>query len=170
MPDEETAAQLYEITQSLGAAHGMPAYEISNHAAAGAECQHNLVYWRYGEYVGTGPGAHGRLALPDGRHATATEKHPERWLSAVERQGHGLVVDDVLTLEEQGDEYLLMGLRLAEGIDLTRYEAISGRTLDPGRLTDLVGHGLAEVTPDRRVRATPAGFAVLDALVADLAA
>jgi oxygen-independent coproporphyrinogen-3 oxidase len=170
VPDEDTAANLYEITQSIGADRGMPAYEISNHAAPGAECQHNLVYWRYGEYVGVGPGAHGRLALTDGRHATATEKHPERWLAAVESQGHGMIVDDVLTLEEQGDEYLLMGLRLAEGIDLTRYEAISGRTLDPTRLTDLIGHGLAEVTPDRRVRATPSGFAVLDALVADLAA
>lgn len=81
-----------------------------------------------------------------------------------------MIVDDVLTLEEQGDEYLLMGLRLKEGIDLARYETISGRTLDPTRLADLIGHGLAEVTPDRRVRATPAGFAVLDALVADLAA
>jgi oxygen-independent coproporphyrinogen-3 oxidase len=170
VPDEDTAARLYEITQSVGRDFGMPAYEISNHAAPGAECQHNLVYWRYGEYLGVGPGAHGRLALADGRHATATEKHPERWLSAVERAGHGMTVDDVLTLEEQGDEYLLMGLRLAEGIDLTRYEAISGRTLDPTRLRDLVGHGLAEVTHDRRVRATPAGFAVLDAVVADLAA
>ncbi len=170
VPDEDTAAELYEITQGVGAAHGMPAYEISNHAAPGAECQHNLVYWRYGEYVGVGPGAHGRLALPDGRHATATEKHPERWLASVEADGHGMIVDDVLTLEEQGDEYLLMGLRLKEGIDLARYETISGRTLDPTRLADLIGHGLAEVTPDRRVRATPAGFAVLDALVADLAA
>ncbi len=170
VPDEDTAATLYEITQSLGAARGMPAYEISNHARPGAECQHNLVYWRYGEYVGVGPGAHGRLAEADGRHATATEKQPERWLAKVEAQGDGLVVDDRLTLEEQGDEYLLMGLRLAEGIDLMRYQAISGRTLDPSRLIDLVGHGLAEVTPDRRVRATPSGFAVLDALVADLAA
>lgn len=170
VPDEDTAAELYEITQGVGASHGMPAYEISNHAAPGAECQHNLVYWRYGEYVGVGPGAHGRLALPDGRHAMATEKHPERWLASVEADGHGMIVDDVLTLEEQGDEYLLMGLRLKEGIDLARYETISGRTLDPTRLADLIGHGLAEVTPDRRVRATPAGFAVLDALVADLAA
>ena len=170
VPDEDTAAALYEVTQDVGAARGLPAYEISNHAAPGAECRHNLVYWRYGEYVGVGPGAHGRLVEADGRHATATEKTPERWLTQVEARGHGLVVDDLLTLEEQGDEYLLMGLRLAEGIDLTRYETISGRTLDPTRLTDLVGHGLAEVTPDRRVRATPAGFAVLDALVADLAA
>jgi len=170
VPDEETAARLYEVTQEVGSRKGMPAYEISNHAAPGSECQHNLVYWRYGEYVGVGPGAHGRLVLADGRHATATEKNPERWLANVENHGHGMTVDDLLTLEEQGDEYLLMGLRLAEGIDLTRYEAISGRTLDPGRLADLVGHGLAEVTADRRVRATPSGFAVLDALVADLAA
>lgn len=170
VPDEETAATLYEMTQSIGAARGMPAYEISNHAAPGAECKHNLVYWRYGEYVGVGPGAHGRLVERDGRHATATEKNPERWLAAVEANGHGLVVDDLLTLEEQGDEYLLMGLRLAEGIDLPRYEAISGRTLDPTRLDDLVAHGLAEVIGNSRVRATPAGFAVLDAVVADLAA
>ena len=170
VPDEETAATLYEITQEVGAARGMPAYEISNHAVPGGECRHNLVYWRYGEYVGVGPGAHGRLAETDGRHATATEKIPERWLAQVESRGNGLIVDDLLTWEEQGDEYLLMGLRLAEGIDLARYEAISGRTLDPARLSDLVGHGLAEVTADRRVRATPAGFAVLDAVVADLAA
>lgn len=170
VPDEETAATLYEMTQSIGAARGMPAYEISNHAAPGAECKHNLVYWRYGEYVGVGPGAHGRLVEGDGRHATATEKNPERWLAAVEANGHGLIVDDLLTLEEQGDEYLLMGLRLAEGIDLPRYEAISGRTLDPTRLDDLVAHGLAEVIGNSRVRATPAGFAVLDAVVADLAA
>jgi oxygen-independent coproporphyrinogen-3 oxidase len=170
VPDEDTAATLYELTQSIGAARGMPAYEISNHAAPGAECQHNLVYWRYGEYVGVGPGAHGRLVEADGRHATATEKNPERWLAAVEANGHGLIVDDLLTREEQGDEYLLMGLRLAEGIDLPRYEAISGRTLDPTRLDDLVSHGLAEVIGNSRVRATPAGFAVLDAVVADLAA
>jgi oxygen-independent coproporphyrinogen-3 oxidase len=170
VPDEETAATLYEMTQSIGAARGMPAYEISNHAASGAECKHNLVYWRYGEYVGVGPGAHGRLVEGDGRHATATEKNPERWLAAVEANGNGLIVDDLLTLEEQGDEYLLMGLRLAEGIDLPRYEAISGRTLDPTRLDDLVAHGLAEVIGNSRVRATPAGFAVLDAVVADLAA
>ncbi|MDR3374722.1 MAG: radical SAM family heme chaperone HemW [Ancalomicrobiaceae bacterium] len=170
VPDENTAADLYEVTQEVCAAHGLPAYEISNHAVPGAECRHNLVYWRYGEYVGVGPGAHGRLAQTDGRHATATEKHPERWLHQVETRGHGLIVDDLLTAEEQADEYLLMGLRLAEGIELGRYETISGRTLDPTRLTDLMSHGLAEITSDRRVRATPAGFAVLDALVADLAA
>ncbi|MBT9290837.1 radical SAM family heme chaperone HemW [Prosthecodimorpha staleyi] len=169
-PDEDTAADLYEATRGLLEAAGMPAYEVSNHAVPGAECRHNLVYWRYGEYVGIGPGAHGRLVLGDGRHATADEKVPERWLQRVETQGHGRIVDDLLTLDEQGDEYLLMGLRLAEGLDLARFETISGRALDPSRLADLTGHGLVETTPDGRLRATPAGFAILDAIVADLAA
>jgi putative oxygen-independent coproporphyrinogen III oxidase len=169
-PDEDTAADLYEATRGLLEAAGMPAYEVSNHAVPGAECRHNLVYWRYGEYVGIGPGAHGRLVLGDGRHATADEKVPERWLQRVETQGHGRTVDDLLTLDEQGDEYLLMGLRLAEGLDLARFETISGRALDPSRLADLTGHGLVETTPDGRLRATPAGFAILDAIVADLAA
>jgi oxygen-independent coproporphyrinogen-3 oxidase len=147
----------------------MPAYEISNHAVPGAECRHNLVYWRYGEYAGVGPGAHGRLKQSDGRHATSAEKMPEAWLEKVESWGDGLVVDDLLTQEEEGDELLLMGLRLAEGIDLERYQRLSGRDLDPRRLADLLTHGMVEQTGDR-VRATRAGFFVLDAVVADLAA
>jgi oxygen-independent coproporphyrinogen-3 oxidase len=148
----------------------MPAYEISNHARPGAECRHNLVYWRYGEYAGIGPGAHGRLVLHDGRHATATEKNPEAWLARVESRGDGLVVDDLLTAEEEGDEMLLMGLRLVEGIDVARYRAVSGRHLDDAQLADLVRHGMVERMVDGRLRATRAGFFVLDAVVADLAA
>lgn len=170
VPDGDTAADLYEATHEVLDRAGMPAYEISNHAVPGAECRHNLVYWRYGEYVGVGPGAHGRLQLGDGRHATATEKVPERWLQRVEAGGHGMVTDDVLTLDEQADEYLIMGLRLREGIDLGRFESLSGRRLDPARLADLAGHGLVEPAEGNRLRATPAGFAVLDAVVADLAA
>ena len=170
VPGEDLAADLYEATQEVLGAAGMPAYEISNHAAPGAECRHNLVYWRYGEYVGVGPGAHGRLLLADGRHATAIEKIPERWLSAVSARGHGMVADEVLTPDEQADEYLLMGLRLKDGIELARYEALSGRTLDPARLSALVEHAMVELTADGRVRATPGGFSVLDAVVADLAA
>ena len=169
-PDEDTAAALYAATLDTAAAAGLPAYEISNHARPGAECRHNLVYWRYGEYAGSGPGAHGRLVLHDGRHATATEKSPEAWLARVEERGDGLVVDDLLTPEEEGDEMLLMGLRLAEGIDLARYRTIAGRTLDPEQLADLVHHGMVERTVDGRLRATRAGFFVLDAVVADLAA
>jgi oxygen-independent coproporphyrinogen-3 oxidase len=169
-PDEDTAVALYAATLDTTAAAGLPAYEISNHARPGAECRHNLVYWRYGEYAGIGPGAHGRLVLHDGRHATATEKMPEAWLARVEDRGDGLVVDDLLNPEEEGDEMLLMGLRLAEGIDLGRYRAIAGRTLDPEQLADLVSHGMVERTVDGRLRATRAGFFVLDAVVADLAA
>ena len=170
VPDQDLAAELYTVTADVTAARGLPAYEISNHAAAGAECRHNLVYWRYGEYAGVGPGAHGRLSLADGRHATAAERNPERWLEMVERNGHGLVTDDVLTKEEEGDELLLMGLRLAEGIDLDRYQVVAGRSLDPARLADLIDHGLVDTMPGRRLRATRQGFIVLDAVVADLAA
>ena len=170
VPDQDRAADLYAVTGDVTSARGLPAYEISNHAAPGAECRHNLVYWRYGEYAGVGPGAHGRLSLPDGRHATAAERNPERWLEMVERRGHGLVTDEVLTKEEEGDELLLMGLRLAEGIDLDRYVAVAGRSLDPARLADLIDHGLVDAMPGRRLRATREGFFVLDAVVADLAA
>ncbi|TBW35783.1 coproporphyrinogen III oxidase [Siculibacillus lacustris] len=174
VPDMDAAADLWDATHDVLDAAGLRAYEISNHAAPGAECRHNLVYWRYGEYVGVGAGAHGRLALAEGRRATADEKNPEAWLRAVESRGHARVADDLLTFEEQGDEYLLMGLRLDEGIDLDRWEVISGRVLDPARLADLVHHGMVEVVIDengrRRVRATPGGFVVLDAVVADLAA
>ena len=169
VPYEDRAADLYALTQDICDSAGLPAYEISNHARPGAECRHNLVYWRYHEYAGIGPGAHGRLRLADGRHATATERGPEAWLDKVESWGDGLVTDDVLNGEEEGDELLLMGLRLAEGIDLDRYRALSGRTLDPERLADLLAHGMVERT-GQRVRATRAGFFVLDAVVADLAA
>ena len=144
VPDDDAAADLYGVTQEVCDAAGLPAYEISNHAAPGAECRHNLVYWRYGEYAGVGPGAHGRLKLADGRHALAAERAPEVWLEKVEAWGDGLVVDDLLTAEEEGDEMLLMGLRLAEGIDLDRYCRLAGRALDPARLDDLLANGMVE--------------------------
>jgi coproporphyrinogen III oxidase-like Fe-S oxidoreductase len=170
VPDEDTARALYDTTQDVCAASGLPAYEISNHARPGGECRHNLVYWRAHEYAGIGPGAHGRLDIDGDRHATATEKRPETWLNRVESDGHGLVTDDILTSEERGDEFLLMGLRLAEGIDVAHYSAIAGRTLDPVRIAMLREHGLIETTPEGRLRVTLPGFPVLDAVVADLAA
>ncbi len=170
VPDDNAAADLYAVTQEVCDAAGLPAYEISNHAVPGAECRHNLAYWRYDEYAGIGAGAHGRLRLADGRHATATERAPEAWLEKVESWGDGLVVDDVLTPEEEGDEMLLMGLRLAEGIDLDRYRRLTGRDLDPARLADLLDHGMVERMGGGKLRATRAGFFVLDAVVADLAA
>ncbi|HJZ20592.1 MAG TPA: radical SAM family heme chaperone HemW [Bradyrhizobium sp.] len=169
-PDEATARALYDVTQEVCDAHGLRAYEISNHARAGAECRHNLVYWRGEEYAGIGPGAHGRLDIDGTRHAIATEKRPETWLMRVEATGHGLITDDELNSEERADEFLLMGLRLAEGIDPARYAALSGRPLDPKRIALLREEGAIAVDPDGRLRVTQAGFPVLDAVVADLAA
>jgi putative oxygen-independent coproporphyrinogen III oxidase len=170
IPDDDLGRALYDTTLEICAAHGLPAYEISNHARPGGECRHNLVYWRAQEYAGIGPGAHGRLDIAGDRHATATEKRPESWLMRVEAAGHGLTTDDTLTREEMADEFLLMGLRLAEGIDIARFQALAGRSLDPARIAMLHEHGLVETTPDGRLRVTLPGFPVLDAVVADLAA
>ncbi len=170
IPDAEAGRVLYDITQEVCDAAGLPAYEISNHARPGAESRHNLVYWRYGEYVGVGPGAHGRVMMAKGRTATSTERGPEAWLARVERHGHGLVETFALTAEEAGDEFLLMGLRLREGIEPARYRVISGRTLDHMRIRDLMGDGLIATSVGTRIAVTPAGFPVLDAVVADLAA
>jgi putative oxygen-independent coproporphyrinogen III oxidase len=170
VPDADTARALYDITQEICGAHGLPAYEVSNHARPGAESRHNLVYWRYGEYAGLGPGAHGRLVTPAGRLATATEKHPESWLGLVETGGSGVVESELLSAEQQGDEFLLMGLRLREGIDPARYQALSGKPLDAARVGALLGDGLIARRVGARLAVTPAGFPVLDAVVADLAA
>jgi len=169
-PDEATARALYDVTQEVCAERGLPSYEISNHARAGAECKHNLVYWRGQEYAGIGPGAHGRLDIDGVRHATATEKRPETWLMRVEASGHGVTTDDLLNSEERADEFLLMGLRLAEGIDPQRYRELAGRPLDPGRIAVLRDQGAIVVDAGGRLRVTQAGFPVLDAVVADLAA
>jgi oxygen-independent coproporphyrinogen-3 oxidase len=170
VPDADHARELYDLTREVCAAAGLPAYEISNHAKPGAECRHNLVYWRYHEYAGIGPGAHGRLDIDGRRHATATEKRPEAWLMRVEATGTGLVTDEALSRVEAADEFLLMGLRLAEGIDLERFAALAGAPLAPKQISELTTHGLVETTPDGRLRVTAAGFPLLDAIVADLAA
>jgi oxygen-independent coproporphyrinogen-3 oxidase len=143
---------------------------VSNHARPGGESRHNLVYWRYGEYAGIGAGAHGRLVSPEGRLAQACERRPEAWLARVESEGHGLVENAALSPEEQGDEFLLMGLRLGEGVDPRRYEALSGRALDLDRLTTLIEGGFLERDPSGRLRITPVGAPLLDTVVADLAA
>ena len=170
LPDDTISRALYDATQSICASAGLPAYEISNHARPGAECRHNLIYWRGYEYAGIGPGAHGRLDIAGERHATATEKEPQNWLMRVESFGHGLVSDEALTREQIADEFLLMGLRLAEGIDLARYARLAGRPLDARRLALLREQGVIETTTSGQLRVTLAGFPVLDAVVADLAA
>lgn len=170
IPDAAAARDLYDVTQDVCEQAGLPAYEVSNQARPGAECRHNLIYWRYGEYAGIGPGAHGRLDVGGQRYATAAERRPDAWLALVEAKGDGLVENEALLRSAQADEFLLMGLRLAEGIDPQRYAEIAGRPLDLSRIADLIGYGLVETTAARRLRVTPAGFPVLDAVVADLAA
>jgi len=149
VPDDDTARALYDTTQAVCTRASLPAYEISNHAR---------------------PGAHGRLEVAGGRHATATEKRPESWLMRVESLGHGVVSEEALTREQVADEFLLMGLRLAEGIDPARYARLAGRPLDPRRISLLREQGALETTANGMLRVTLAGFPVLDAVVADLAA
>ncbi len=170
LPDENLSLAMFQATRELTDARGLPAYEVSNHARPGGESRHNLIYWRYGEYAGVGPGAHGRLATPKGRLAQETERHPEMWLTQVETEGHGLVENSPLSREEQGDEFLLMGLRLREGVDPKRYERLSGREIDRDRVKSLVEDGFIELDPRGRLRVTPMGAPLLDTVVADVAA
>jgi putative oxygen-independent coproporphyrinogen III oxidase len=170
VPDPDLADTLYEITQEQAEAAGIPAYEISNHARPGAESRHNLNYWRYGEYAGVGPGAHGRLVVDGVRRSLATERQPEAWLDAVERGGHGLIESATLMPAEEADELLLMGLRLAEGIDMRRLAAIGRVRPAASAIERLEGLGLIRrPSPDRLV-ATRAGRFVLNELVLQLAA
>ncbi len=170
LPSLDRARELWDVTQEVTARAGLQAYEVSNHARPGAESRHNLIYWRYGEYIGIGPGAHGRVLTRNGRRAQATERHPELWLTLVETAGHGLVEDAPLSADEQADEFLLMGLRLAEGIEPHAFHMLSGRSLDPRRVASLIADGMVEYTPQGRLKVSAEGFPVLDAVVADLAA
>lgn len=166
VPDGELAAALYELTGELTTKHGLPAYEVSNYAAPGEESRHNLLYWRYGEYAGIGPGAHGRLIISQDRVATMTEKAPERWLEAVETSGHGIVSTETLDRQEQADEALLMGLRLVEGLDLPRFERIGGVRPSARVIAELEEQGLLEWRKDPdRIAATTFGRMVLNELV-----
>ena len=170
VPDPDAALALYEITQEMTERAGLPAYEISNHAAPGEESRHNLLYWRYGEYVGVGAGAHGRLILDGRRHAIVTEKQPERWLERVEKTGHGAIEITPLSAAEQADEALLMGLRLAEGLDLDRLAAVGGLAPAANTIDDLIGLELLEWCGPRRLRAAKDGRFVLNEVVLQLAA
>jgi oxygen-independent coproporphyrinogen-3 oxidase len=165
----DAAHAFYELTQEMTERVGLPQYEISNHAAAGEECRHNLLYWRYGTYLGIGAGAHGRVLLEGRRHATATERQPERWLGRVEREGSGVTEITPLTAAEQADEMLLMGLRLAEGLDLARLLALTGRRPRDDALRRLTEAGLIEVARPDRVRASARGRVLLNELIRQLA-
>jgi oxygen-independent coproporphyrinogen-3 oxidase len=165
--DPDHAAALFELTHDLTAAAGLPAYEISNHARPGEESRHNLAYWRYHSYAGVGPGAHGR------RTGLATQRHkkPENWMKAVARNGHGIVEESEIAPADRGVEALLMGLRLAEGVDLDRIAALAGKRrealVDEASIARLVGQGLM-TNEGARLAATERGMLLLDTLLAEV--
>lgn len=168
LPDDDLSADMYALTQEVCDAAGMPAYEVSNHARPGSESRHNLIYWRGGDYVGIGPGAHGRMTLDGTRWATEAPKAPGAWLALVEAGKAGELPRTALSAMDRAEEYLLMSLRLAEGMEISRYEAMANRPLDRTRLADLDALGLARVVEDR-VQVTAAGRMVLNAIIRDLA-
>jgi putative oxygen-independent coproporphyrinogen III oxidase len=173
LPDEAAAASMFEATQSRLAAAGLPAYEISNHARPGAACRHNLIYWRYQDYVGIGPGAHGRFAEGAAKRATRRASGPEAWLDAVERTGHGTVESSVVAGQDLVEEALMMGLRLADGIDRAIFASVAGAdpvaALGEAKLAPLVAAGFLEIEPDR-LGATAAGRQRLNAILERLIA
>ncbi|GAA5096767.1 radical SAM family heme chaperone HemW [Bartonella acomydis] len=187
LPASELAADLYYLTQEITTLHGLPAYEISNHAMPGAESAHNLLYWRYHEYAGFGPGAHGRfieyaqnhsslsLKIADSqiesrkRYVTINEKHPEHWLELVEKTGHGCIETEQLTLKQQANEMLLMGLRLSEGLDLSRYDTLNPKSLPMEKLIDLQQQGLVKMLGNQHLKATKKGRILLDYIISQLA-
>jgi oxygen-independent coproporphyrinogen-3 oxidase len=159
--DPDHAATLFELTRAMTDAAGLPAYEVSNHARPGEESRHNLTYWRYGDYLGVGPGAHGRR----GGHATVRARKPENWLAAIDRQGHGLSEDEALDPLVQAREALVMGLRLDEGVSW----AAVAPAVDTAAIDRLAKHGLITRSDDR-LRLRPAGMLLLDAILAEIAA
>jgi putative oxygen-independent coproporphyrinogen III oxidase len=170
--DEDTSVALFEATQEQLAAAGLPAYEISNHARPGAECRHNLAYWRYEDYLGIGPGAHGRVSRGDGKLATQQRRSPEAWLAAVERDGTAIDEMTPIAPETAVEEMLMMGLRLVEGIPRARLEALAGRDVE-----SLFGAALPPLTEggflmldDDRLAATAAGRQRLNAVLVALLA
>ena len=170
VPAEEKAAALFETTQDRLAARGLPAYEISNHARPGAECRHNLAYWRYQDYVGIGPGAHGRLTMGEVKYATRQARLPERWLAAVEKGGTGIEEMVPIDRDSAVEEMLMMGLRLTEGVSRARLEDTAGRSLEilfGDKLAPLVEGGFLALDSDR-LAATAAGRQRLNAVLSAL--
>ncbi len=171
LPGDDTAAALYEATGEECARAGLLAYEISNYARPGEESRHNLAYWRYLDYAGIGPGAHGRVTVDGALHATRRHRAPEPWAGRVEQTGHGMTANEPISAADRAREALLMGLRLTEGIDLARFVARTGRTLaqsvDAGIMARCIGEGYLTLTPER-LMATQEGRIRLDSLLAAL--
>ncbi|MEG9883175.1 MAG: radical SAM family heme chaperone HemW [Hyphomicrobiales bacterium] len=169
LPNDDQARELFELTGSLCVAAGLPAYEISNHARPGNESRHNLVYWRYGGYLGIGPGAHSRLNEASRRIALAMKRAPQVWFDAVATHGHGIVAESVLTAKEQAEECLLMGMRLAEGVSLRRLAVMTGLTPAPDTIQALSAEGFLVFNGhDGTLKATDEGRLVLNAVILEL--
>ncbi|MEO6300552.1 MAG: radical SAM family heme chaperone HemW [Paracoccaceae bacterium] len=167
MPDEDRSADMYLLTQDICARAGLPAYEVSNHAKVGQESRHNLIYWRGGDYIGIGPGAHGRLTSGSVRRATEAPKMPEAWLRLIEAGKAGELPSEALSARDRAAEYLMMGLRLDEGVHIPRYASIAGAGLQSGEVLHLSGLGLIE-TDGETLRATSAGRLLLNQIIAAL--
>lgn len=166
LPDYDLGADLFDVTQEICGAAGMPAYEVSNHARDGARSRHNLIYWRYGDYLGLGPGAHGRLTLGGQRYAVRHRSNPEDWLSRA-HEGQTEHPRELLAPEDQAAEFLLMGLRLREGVDLRRFESLAGRALNSSRIEHLAEIGVVTYD-DGKLIVTNQGFKVLNSVLNDL--
>ncbi len=173
LPDEDNARALYDETQTVLANAGLPAYEISNHARRGGESRHNLAYWRYRDYAGIGPGAHGRVTVDGALFATERLRAPDAWLAAVEADGHGTRVQEPVAPARRADEMLMMGLRLNEGVNRAAFERRAGQPLDDAldreAAARLATAGLIE-SDSAGLRLTAAGRPVLDAILAALIA
>ncbi len=169
LPDDTLATDMYFRTQEVCDRRGLPAYETSNHAQAGAESQHNLIYWRYGDYVGIGPGAHGRITLNEQKLATEAYSDPTQWLEQVHKTGWGRKSVEAVITEDQANEYLMMSLRLAEGSDLTRYASLKGRDLDAANLEEMLSGGFVS-REGNKIKTTPKGQPLLNAVLRQLLA
>ena len=165
LPGDDLSADMYEVTQDVCENHGLPMYEVSNHAKPGSESRHNLIYWQYGDYVGIGPGAHGRLTVNNQRFATECELTPGAWLTKV-REGSAENKRTSLTRQEQAEEFLMMGLRLRQGLDVGRYEALAGKPLDVSARQNLSEIGMIYDT-ESKIVVTKQGFMVLNAVISE---
>lgn len=167
LPEEDLGAEMYELTQEMTSAAGLPAYEVSNHARKGSESRHNMTYWRGGDYVGIGPGAHGRITGPEGRASTVAHKNPAKWLQSVRKSGHGESEREILGPEEVAIEYLLMAMRTNEGVNLERYHTMHGAMLSCEKIQHLTDLGLVE-TSDDHLKTTAKGRPLLNGILRDL--
>lgn len=167
LPDDSLAADMYQATQEICSTAGLDAYEVSNHAKAGSESRHNLIYWRYGDYIGIGPGAHGRITHGGIKQATEAPRSPENWLNTVQNKGSSFVITDEIFKQDQAEEYLMMSLRLSEGTDLTRMKHLADYTLDANKIDHLSSLNLVKKIDDRLI-ATSQGRMILNSVLKEL--